>query len=229
MKKKMILFLLLMGFCFFLAGTPYSAVWNRVIFWGSNSTHYYYYLIERIQSGSYYSYTDSIYLCEKPKSCHLKEKKILLKKIHYFDKDTLGNWDFRTDTMRSINVDDYLAKKNAFYSFQHFYDLQMQKDGIYMIYEKSRKRVLDLNELKKCVNWEIFWELLNEKNQGGFPRIINIYADNAILKKMNKNHEEYCYLLVQYGAGTYDSNFFQSIIPISRANLNTAWMKLRNR
>jgi hypothetical protein len=218
-----------MGFYFFLAGTPNPAVWNRVIFWGSNSTHYYYYLIERIQSGSHYSYTDSIYLCEKPKFCHLKEKKILLKKIHYFDKDALGNWDFKIDTKSSINVDDYLAKNNAFYSFQHLYNLQMQKDGIYMIYEKSRNRVLDLNGLKKCVNWEIFSEFLNEKNQEGFPRIINIYADNAILKEMNKINEEYCYLLVQYGWGTYDSDIFQSIIPISRDKLEAAWGKFRNK
>lgn len=191
--------------------TPAKAIWKREIFISYNNTHYYSYLIERNQPGSYYHYTDSGFLCKYLIKNGETEKKILLRRIYHADTTAEGTWMHYEEVKEPLNIEKYLIKNKVFYAFpsdmSDGYKIIINKNGMFLEQNKKKALLMDLKNLEKYMKWV-------DKN----AKVITYYE--------SKTH---FYFIVQYGLGCYDSNFYQSIVVINSSDVKNAEKSLQQR
>ncbi len=224
-RKILILFIILIIFSFSTHATPEKSKWIRTIFLGSGDDSYYCILVERDQVGSYYTYYILTYFIEFKNDGSIRDK-ILVKKTKYWtdvpDESNSLKWLTEVEDSTPLNVQKILQDKNIEYSFPHvppfcWEGLSMKKEGIYLRHKEKEELLTDIEDIKKCIDpfdkYDTFRGYLNE------VKFISIHESN-----------KYLYLLIQVGnTDSYDSDFFQFIVPVKKSDYDKAYKKLHEK
>lgn len=204
-KILIILFLLVSSITVY--STPERANWRRIIFIGHNETFYYYYQLERIQPGSYYNYTEKLYLIKQfIETDSIVEIINLRETIFQSDPmDTSSSIQYaKTEKIiNPINSEKYLISENVNYQFH----------SMKYNYGKAEKLILNENGLfykKKTtpfliISNHIFEEKINEyrrlfDHESSKPRLMAYYRDSTN-----------SFFIIEQGTDCYDTNMIQTI------------------
>lgn len=199
----------------YLIATPNQSNWGRFIYIGNFEHFYFCYFIYRYYPGSYYDYTDSIFICKFSKnSCSLEEKYLLSVTVHK-DTSSYGHWIHLTNTT-NFSVEEYLRDNHVWYDFPSK-DLEeftpfFEKGNLFLkkltkglIISKEEKNLVCLRMvLDNTRGYNI--EMLNESQYffDETARVVEYYKD-----------DQYNFFIISIGHGCcINSNYFQYIIPI---------------
>lgn len=181
--------------------TPSPSKWEREIFIGANETHYYTYLIKRTLPGSYYTYTDSVFLKKNLIQYNRVIEKRVLRVIKHIDETTYGDWKQYEQFSDFFSVDEYLVGEKVYYSIPYnslFFDYNLSVRNNELSINKENHVVL-MDSLTLKEHLKLDWDEIGRKKNYAI-RISSCF-------KEGKNY----YFIVQYGRGG-DSDYYQGII-----------------
>jgi len=110
--KRILFALILLSLSTVAQATPGKTAWTQVIFIGANETHYCTYLIVRDQPGSYYTYTDRVYLCRYDLKDNVLVDQQLVRETVYRDTTTNGDWR-KQDKLLELTCPPLMLKSQA--------------------------------------------------------------------------------------------------------------------
>lgn len=193
--------------------TPTKAIWKREIFIGYNNDSYFSYLIERNQPGSYYGFSDYVFLCKYTiKEEEVIVEKILIRKTVHSDTTCEGTWAHIEEIKEPPNVENYLIQNHLFWVFPSdyldAYKLILHKDGLFVERNKKKELLMDSNNLEKYA--KRYKEMVD-----GNSKVVSYHRG-----------AKYFYFVIQYGSECYDSDFYQSIVVVNSSDVMRAQMRL---
>lgn len=97
--------------------TPGSSTWKRQVLVGCNYSHFYSYLIERNQPGSYYEYFDTLSLAQYAITTGELVKQTVIRKTHYIDPYAEENWMAEEQQQTPFDLNKYLFENQIEYAF----------------------------------------------------------------------------------------------------------------
>ncbi|RKZ83868.1 MAG: hypothetical protein DRR19_18510 [Candidatus Parabeggiatoa sp. nov. 1] len=191
--------------------TPGSATWKREILMGCNDTHFYSYVIEMHQPGSYYEETYILSLAKYTIATGELVDKTIIRKTRHTDTDTEGHWIAEEQQNTGFNLTKYLIDNQIDYAFpadMSEANIVVGKDGFFLQGEKAKAILLSKPQIVSLVPW--------------FRQDTKI----AALFMANRNY----FVLLEAGAyNTADGNFSQAIIVINHAKYQKARHSLTTR
>lgn len=198
--------------------TPTPSKWERVIFIGANKTHYYTYLIKRTLPGSYYTYTDSVFL----KKILIEKNQVIERKvirvIKHIDETTYGNWKHYEQISDVFNVEEYLVEEKVYYSIPSdylffAYNLSIGNNELSI---SKENRVVLLDSLTLQQHLKLKWDEIGRKDNYVI-RISSCFREGTM-------H----YIIVQYGFRG-DMDYYQDIIMLDVETVREAQKLTRKR
>jgi len=181
--------------------TPNPSKWEREIFIGADETHYYTYLIKRTLPGSYYTYTDSVFLKKILIQYNRVIEKRVIRVIKHIDETAYGDWKHYEQFSDIFNVDEYLVGEKVYYSIPYnslFFDYNLSiRNNELSINKENHVVLMDSLTLKEHLKLD--WDEIGRKKN----YVIRI---SSCFKEGKKY-----YFIVQYGYGG-DMDYYQGII-----------------
>lgn len=220
--KKLFLILVFLIPISNLFSTPNQSNWGRFIYIGDNEQNYFCHFILRTYPGTYYDFTDSVFICRlSSKTGKMEEKQLLSVTVHK-DTTTYNHWSHITNTT-GFPVEKYLKENEVWYKFSST-DLKdytfVFKDGNLLLekYPKSytisgMERNIDC--VKKVVDNSRWYNIEMFKHYNEF------FNKQAKVVEYYKN-DRYYFFVVCIGSGYIDSNYFQYILPLPVDIVNKA-------
>ena len=185
--------------------TPGKATWTRVIFVGANATHYCTYLIVRDQPGSYYEYTDRVYLCQYALKDNGLVDKQLVRETVYRDTTTNGDWRKQDKLPDPVNAERYLIENKMYFLFPSDdlddYKPSINWRGIFLTKDRKARLLLSGESITQMAPG-----FTMELEGYGHSKILNYYRGSG-----------YYFFHIQYGEAAYDGPFDQAIILVPKA------------
>jgi len=210
--KMIMLTLMLLLISSSIYATPDPATWTRKIFIGHDENFYYCLSIERQYPRSYHEYTDFAFFSKYSNNGTLTEK-ILLREIEHFQEDANPPWLHKEQIKDPMNLESLLIKNNLFYDFPsdelNGYNISFEEKGIFIEGGKKKVLLINANDLGDYINYyenEVGWNM----------KLVEYYEG-----------EGYFYFITQYGLSWGDTDFCQTIIPISSSIIRKAEETLR--
>jgi hypothetical protein len=209
--------------------TPDQSNWGRFIYIGNNEENYFAYFILRIYPGTYYDYTDSVFVCKFASSSGtLEEKKLISVTIHK-DTTTFAHWSHVTNTT-GFPTEKYLAENGIWYQFPstELRDFTfLFEDGDMFL--KKQLEVCKISEKDKNLDYlKMVVDNTRWYNIEMFKHYNEFFNEQATVVEYYKN-DGYYFFIVCIGSSFIDSNYFQYILPIPVDIVNKALGKIEKK
>lgn len=179
--------------------TPSATTWTRESFLGVNKTAYFTRLTVRDYPGSYYRYTDSVFLCRYRLDTGELTERLLLRKTQYRDTTTHGNWTSTEMVESPLNAQKYLSGAGVECVFPMEATLARRfvplKEGVFLQEKGHRVLVHGAERLR---------QKLGELR--GPVSLISCYET-----------PKHYFLLIQANTPSMDDRFTEVIIPLDRS------------
>lgn len=228
--KRLILILIFITYSNLVFTTPNQSNWGRFIFIGSNNESYFCYFVLRNYHGTYYHYTDSVFVCKfASNSGTLEEKKLLSVTIHK-DTTTFGHWGHFTNSL-GFSTEKYLAENGIWYQFPSTelrdFTFLFEEGAMFL---KKQLKVFNISEKDKNLdNLKIVIDNAQWYNIEMLREYKYFFDEKAKVVEYYKN-DRYYFFIISIGDGCCtDSNYFQYIIPIPVSNILLAIQKLEEK
>jgi len=176
--------------------TPDSSTWRREVLVGCNDSHFYSYLIEQRNPGSYYKYIETLSLAQYAITTGKLVEQTVIRKTHHLDFDAEGNWMAEEQQQTPFDLNKYLVDNQIDYAFpiaMSDTNIVFEQDGFFLPGKKAKALLLSKSQIESLVPW--------------FSQATKI----AALYKADNNY----FVLLEAGYHYMDMDFLQAVVVIS--------------
>lgn len=197
--------------------TPNQALWERMIFIGYGEDHYYFYRIRREQPGSYYEYTDYVWLCKRPFDRQKPEERLALREVRNFAPKAEPPWKQEDTLLDPPNPAEYLIEEKVRHAFPasefgRGFEALVTSEGLMLRSDSEAACLLPYKDFADGLNTEVFKGFIEER--GEVPVVARYES------------KEYQFFVIQYGPGTYDTDLYQDIVLVKQEKVRRAFRTL---
>ncbi|MCL4511187.1 MAG: hypothetical protein M1470_08980 [Bacteroidetes bacterium] len=202
--------------------SPSQSDWGRLVFIGHNDSSYYCFFTHRTYPGSYYNFTDSVFVCRFSVSHPAIQEMHLLTVSVYKDTSGTGHWD-TVMTSAGFSLEKYLQRNHISFEFPsvdlHNFRLGFAEGNMVLGNGQRVLTVYSVTENLACLrplldmsrwnNVEMVKDFSSFVERTG--KIVEYFRDNSTY-----------FFVVRLGSSATDMNYFQYVVPVPSSRVWSA-------